>query len=61
MDPQILERLRNNDPTLKSLKLGFNQIGPKDVNFLADALKHNKFLIRLDLWGIILDLKTRCV
>lgn len=49
MNPEILKRLRNNDPTLTSLSLWNNNIGPKGACALAEALKQNKFLTTLGL------------
>lgn len=49
MDPQILERLRHNDPTLTTLHLLNTHLGNKGAKVLAHALKHNTSLTYLAL------------
>ena len=56
VDKQLLERIRNNDPTLTSLSLYGNKIGDAGVKDLVDALKDNRTLTSLDLrWNEIGD------
>lgn len=48
---ELLQRIIDNDPTLTSLNLGFNQIVCAEVKFLAAALVTNTTLTSLDLTG----------
>ena len=45
----LLQRIRENDPTLTSLNLSYNQIGPEEVQALANALQNNTALTSLNL------------
>jgi hypothetical protein len=42
--PELLKRIRENDPTLTSISLGYNQISDAGAKDLAEALKVNKTL-----------------
>jgi len=48
---ELLQRIRDNDLTLTSLKLENNQIGPPEAQALATALQNNTALISLTLAG----------
>jgi len=47
---ELLQKIRENDPTLTSLDLGGNQIGPAEAQALATALKTNITLKSLNLY-----------
>jgi Ran GTPase-activating protein (RanGAP) involved in mRNA processing and transport/predicted Ser/Thr protein kinase len=51
LDPQILQRLRNNDPSLTQLNLAYNKIGEAGAKHLSDALKVNQSLRELQLYN----------
>jgi hypothetical protein len=51
LDKMLLEMVRNNDITLVSLDLRYNQIRDAVAKDLCDALKHNSTLTALDLEG----------
>jgi len=66
-DAIVLAGLLRANPTIRKLKLDYNQIGPKGCEALCNALKDNKVLTSLDLsWNrigvaavnLILDLLT---
>ena len=46
---ELLQRIRDNDPTLTILDLKNNQIGPAEAEVLAIALQSNTAVTRLNL------------
>jgi len=49
LDEQLLERIRENDPTLTTIDLGGSYIGDEGAKALTEALKVNQSLTEIDL------------
>ena len=49
MNEELIQRIRENDPTLTSIDVQYYDIGPEGAQALADALQVNKTLTSINL------------
>ncbi len=47
----LINRIKNNDPSLETIDLTEKQIGPEDMKVLAEALEKNTSVTMINLWN----------